>query len=146
MTKHDLEQFNKRFNKRADTVGNLLIEFFHYFTLFVVGIVIICATVLELINIFSFKKELIDGILMLFIYIELSAMVSIYFKTKRIPVRFLIYVSITALTRLLISDISHNHKASWGLIQICAAILILSVAVLIIRFASSRFHNKEEDS
>ncbi len=36
----------------------------------------------------------------LFIYLELGAMVGIYFKTNHMPVRFLIYIAITALTRL----------------------------------------------
>ena len=32
-------------------------------------------------------------------------MVGIYFKTRRLPVRFLIYIAITALTRMLTVDI-----------------------------------------
>ncbi len=32
------------------------------------------------------------------------------------PVRFLIYIAITALTRLLISDIQHDHKADMDLV------------------------------
>ncbi|MFC1357094.1 MAG: hypothetical protein G8D58_10720 [gamma proteobacterium symbiont of Phacoides pectinatus] len=44
-------------------------------------------------------------VLLLFIYLELGAMVGIYFKTKRLPVRFLIYIAITALTRLLAIDV-----------------------------------------
>lgn len=83
--------------------------------------------------------------MLLFIYLELGAMIGIYFKTKRMPVRFLIYVSITALTRLLISDISHNHQPNWGIMQVAGAILLLSFAVLVVRIASSRFHVKEED-
>ena len=39
-----------------------------------------------------------EDILLLFIYLELGAMVGIYFRTNRLPVRFLIYVAITALT------------------------------------------------
>lgn len=46
------------------------------------------------------KYASIDDILLLFIYLELGAMVGIYFKTNHMPVRFLIYIAITALTRL----------------------------------------------
>lgn len=145
MSKNKIDQFRELFNTRADSLGNLFVEVFHYIALFAVGAIIAWAALQEFIAIFSTDKALIDGVLMLFIYLELGAMVGIYFKTKRMPVRFLIYVSITALTRLLISDISHHHTPNWGIIQVCGAILLLSIAVLIVRIASSRFHVKEED-
>ena len=63
-------------------------------------------------------------------------MVGIYFKTNHMPVRFLIYIAITALTRLLISDIQHDHKADIDLIIITGSVLILAIAILIVRYAS----------
>lgn len=55
------------------------------------------------------------------------------------PVRFLIYIAITALTRLLISDIQHDHKADIDQIIITGSILILAISILIVRFASWKF-------
>ena len=55
------------------------------------------------------------------------------------PVRFLIYIAITALTRLLISDIQHDHKADMDLVIITGSILVLSFAILVVRFASWNF-------
>jgi hypothetical protein len=52
------------------------------------------------------------------------------------PVRFLIYIAITALTRLLISDIQHDHKADIDLVIITGSVLILAIAILIVRYAS----------
>ena len=76
-------------------------------------------------------------------------MVGIYFKTNHMPVRFLIYVAITALTRLLIADIQHNHKASMDQVIITGSILILALAILIVRFASwnypSVIRSKEQE-
>lgn len=146
MSKNRIDLFREIFNDRADSLGNLFVEIFHYLALFAVGAVIAWAALQEFLDIIlNSHKDIIDGILMLFIYLELGAMVGIYFKTKRMPVRFLIYVSITALTRLLISDISHNHIPNWSIIKVCGAILLLAIAVLIVRIASSRFHVKEED-
>ncbi len=89
------------------------------------------------IDIFTIKQyATIDDILLLFIYLELGAMVGIYFKTNHMPVRFLIYIAITALTRLLISDIQHDHKADLDLVIITGSILILAAAILVVRFAS----------
>ena len=73
-------------------------------------------------------------------------MVGIYFKTNHMPVRFLIYVAITALTRLLISDISHHHRPDMGVVYVSGAILLLALAILVVRFASSRFPAVQSDS
>src|SRR5690606_41352169 len=78
-------------------------------------------------------------ILLLFIYLELAAMVGIYFMTNHMPIRFMIYVAITALTRLLISDNSHHHQPGWGVVMVSGAILLLALAILVVRFASARF-------
>jgi phosphate starvation-inducible membrane PsiE len=66
-------------------------------------------------------------------------MVGIYFKTNHMPVRFLIYVAITALTRLMISDISHHHRPDNGVLYVSGAILLLAVSILVVRYASARF-------
>ena len=120
-----------------DRFGNIAVETFHYLALFIIGCMVIWSaghTVYEILTIKRFAS--IDDILLLFIYLELGAMVGIYFKTNHMPVRFLIYIAITALTRLLIADIQHTHKASMDLVIITGSILILAFAILVVRFAS----------
>jgi protein PsiE len=46
----------------------------------------------------------------LFIYLEIGAMVGVYFKTTRLPVRYLIYIAITALARVLIEIVGAEHQ------------------------------------
>ncbi len=77
-----------------------------------------------------------EDILLLFIYLELGAMIGIYFLTKRMPVPFLIYIAITALTRMLIALINVDHKPGLGILYISVAILFLAVSVFIIRYGS----------
>jgi phosphate starvation-inducible membrane PsiE len=55
------------------------------------------------------------------------------------PVRFLIYVAITALTRLLIEVINKTHDANLTVIIITAAILLLAFAEVILRYGSVKF-------
>ena len=120
-----------------DKLGNLAVETFHYVALFINGCMVAWSAVHTVIDILTVKQyATIDDILLLFIYLELGAMVGIYFKTNHMPVRFLIYVAITALTRLLISDIQHDHKADMDLIIITGSILILAFSIWIVRFAS----------
>ena len=83
------------------------------------------------------RAELAD-ILLLFIYLEIGAMVGIYFKTTRLPVRYLIYIAITALGRVLI-ELCAEHRTGMDILVVSGAILLLSFAVLVLRFASIRF-------
>ncbi|WP_179995029.1 phosphate-starvation-inducible protein PsiE [Acinetobacter sp. YH16053] len=120
-----------------DKYGNWAVESFHYLALFIIGCMVIWSAGHTVIDIFTIKQyATIDDILLLFIYLELGAMVGIYFKTNHMPVSFLIYIAITALTRLLISDIQHDHKADLDLVIITGSILILAAAILVVRFAS----------
>ena len=81
----------------------------------------------------------VDDILLLFIFLELGAMVGIYFKTNRLPVQFLLYVAITVMTRSLASTLSVTDMADQRLLAITGAILMLAIAVLVLRYASSKF-------
>lgn len=129
-----------RLEALLDRFGNYAVEAFHYIALFIIGCMVVWSAIHTTIDIFTVKSyATIDDILLLFIYLELGAMVGIYFKTNHMPVRFLIYVAITALTRLLISDIQHNHKADVSQLIITGSILILALAILIVRYASWNF-------
>lgn len=127
----------KKIESLLDKIGHYLVETFHYLMLALIGAMIIWSALHTTLDILTVKQfATIDDILLLFIYLELGAMVGIYFKTNHMPVRFLIYVAITALTRLLISNIQHEHKADMGLLIVTGAILLLAFAILIVRFAS----------
>ncbi|WP_420827000.1 phosphate-starvation-inducible protein PsiE [Aquipseudomonas campi] len=123
----------------AQSVGNLMVESFHYLALFGIGGITAWASVVAFLGMLEKGHITVDDILLLFIYLELGAMVGIYFKTNHMPVRFLIYVAITALTRLLISDVSHHHRPDMGVVYVSGAILLLGLAILVVRYASSRF-------
>lgn len=134
---------SNRTYETVERVGNLLVDAFHLLGLFVIRAVIVWATALEILHIFGANDPSIKEILLLFIYLELGAMVGIYFKTKRLPVRFLLYIAITALTRVLAVDI--KTMADDRMMMISAAILVLSVAVLVIRVGSERFPGHSTD-
>ena len=57
-------------------------------------------------------SALIEDLLLRFIYLEIGAMVGIYFKTNHMPVRFLICVAITAVTRLIADRVRANKSSS----------------------------------
>ncbi|MGB4073473.1 phosphate-starvation-inducible protein PsiE [Pseudomonas sp.] len=133
------EQARERMHGLAESLGNLLMEAFHYLALFAIGAITAWAAIMAFLGMLDKGHITVDDILLLFIYLELAAMVGIYFKTNHMPIRFMIYVAITALTRLMISDISHNHKPDMGVVMVSGAILLLALAIFVVRYASSRF-------
>jgi phosphate starvation-inducible membrane PsiE len=124
---------------KIDRLGSFLVEGFHYLALFAIGGTIVWSAAIAFFGMAAKGHASIEDILLLFIYLELGAMVGIYFKTNHMPVRFLIYVGITALTRLLVGDIAAHHRLDWGLLVVPAAILLLALAGLVVRYGSARY-------
>ena len=139
MATHKTGATHERLNRLSEVVGSVLVDAFHYLALFAIGGAIVWSAVHAFIGMASVGRASIDDILLLFIYLELGAMVGIYFKTNHMPVRFLIYVGITALTRLLVGDIAAHHKLDWGIVVVPAAILLLALANLVVRYGSHRY-------
>ena len=124
---------------QMNRIGSVLVDGFHFLALFAIGGAIVWSAVHAFLVMAAKGHAGIDDILLLFIYLELGAMVGIYFKTNHMPVRFLIYVAITALTRMLIGDVGQHKPAQWGVIVISGAILLLALATLVIRYASAKY-------
>ena len=135
---------HQRLNRMSDAVGDLLVDAFHYLALFAIGGAVVWSAVHAFVGMAANGRASIDDILLLFIYLELGAMVGIYFKTKHMPVRFLIYVGITALTRLLVGDIATHHSLEWGIVTVPVAILLLALANLVVRYGSARFPSEPD--
>ena len=115
-----------------DELGNLLLEAFHYMALFVIGASIVWSAVVAYAGMVANGHATMGDILLLFIYLELGAMVGIYFKTNVMPVRCLIYVAITALARLVIADVSAHHEAGINMLWVSMAILLLAISTRVI--------------
>ena len=133
-----IEKVNVRTYEAGEALGNLLVHAFHLIALFAIGATIVWAAVFSFLGMVERGSASIQDILLLFIYLELGAMVGIYFKTNHMPVRFLIYVAMTALTRLLFGFISVEHELDTRILIVSGAILLLAVAVLVIRYGSKR--------
>jgi protein PsiE len=130
---------------RIKRLGGVLVDAFHYLALFAIGGTIVWSAAHAFFGMAAKGSASIDDILLLFIYLELGAMVGIYFKTNHMPVRFLIYIGITALTRLLVGDIAIHHKLEWGIVLVAGAILLLALANLVVRYSSARFPSPPGD-
>jgi protein PsiE len=82
------------------------VDIFHRLALFGIGAITVWAAWGTFLHTFHQENATVQDLLLLFIYLEIGAMVGIYFKTHHMPVRFLIYIAITALTRHIVDLIT----------------------------------------
>lgn len=126
---------------RLDRIGDTLVGGFQIAALFVIGATIVWSAGHDYIVMIQAGRARLDDILLLFIYLELGTIVGIYFRTDRLPVRFLLYVAITALTRFLAIDIKDLPVMS--LLVVTGSILVLTLAVLVLQLAAAKFTSTE---
>jgi len=144
-----LAKFDRVGTNKVEKIGMSLVRWFHLITLIAIGAAIVWSAVNAIFGMLIKGQASVEDILLLFIYLELGAMVGIYFRTNSMPVRFLIYVALTAMTRLLISMANVEHfdiqiaisTPHWGLIIVILGVFVLSVAVLILRYASYKYQS-----
>ncbi len=106
-----------------------LIEQIGLLIILIATIIAVGQEVMVMIN--QMKVELKD-LLLLFIYLEIIAMIQIYYEEHRLPIRFPIYIAIVALARFIILD--SKSFEMWHLLEIGLTILILTVAVYVVRY------------
>jgi len=76
-------------------------------------------------------------LLLLFIYLEVLAMVAIYLKSGKLPIRIPLYIAIVALARYMILDM--KAMDSWRMLAVAGAALILAITILLIRYGHVRY-------
>jgi phosphate starvation-inducible membrane PsiE len=128
-----------------DKFGNIMVALFHRIALFGIGAATIWAAGVTFVSIFMQSHASIGDLLLLFIYLEIGAMVGIYFETNHMPVRFLLYIAITALTRHMVDIMSHSPININEMIAVAVSTLLISLSVLIVRYTSARFATKTDD-
>ena len=122
-----------------------MVALFHRIALFGIGAATIWAAGVTFVSIFMQSHASIGDLLLLFIYLEIGAMVGIYFETNHMPVRFLLYIAITALTRHMVDIMSHSPININEMIAVAVSTLLISLSVLIVRYTSARFPSKTDD-
>ena len=85
----------------------------------------------------------LPDLLLLFIYLEVLAMVSMYLKAGKLPVRIPIYIAIVALARYLILDM--KEMDTWRLLGVGGTALLLTLTVFLIRYGHYRFPYQQDE-
>lgn len=138
----DQQRMSEKAFELSKRIGLKMAEIFKLGILFVAGFSILWATIIEIARFVGAGGPNLGDVLMLFLLIELAAMVAIYFRTNRLSVRFLVYVAITALTRVLVVDVKYMENTK--IVVLVGAIFILTLGVLILRGCEIWFGQDEE--
>lgn len=114
-----------------------ILEVFENIGLIIISLATIFALYQEILFMISNKAVTLADLLLLFLYLEVLAMVSLYYSSGKLPIRFPLYISIVALARYIIIDMKSLEKDE--LIYIAIAILLISFATLVIRYGHIKF-------
>lgn len=111
--------------------------------LIIVAISTVIAVGIEISNMLEAKTVKLADLLLLFIYLEVLAMVAMYLDSGKLPVRMPLYIAIVALARYMILDM--KGLDNWRIIAIASAILLISLAVLIHRYGHTKLPYKNDE-
>jgi len=126
----------KKFNQR-------LLSLVEHIGLLVIAIATVFAMANETMTMVRAVQVTLTDLLLLFLYLEVLAMVGLYYNSGKLPVRFPLYIGMVALARYLILDM--KAMDDWRMLAITGSILMLTLAVFLIRFGHVRYPYSGDD-
>ena len=99
----------------------------------------ILAFLLEIIKMYETQTVTLADLLLMFIYIEVIGLVRSYWESRSVRVIYPLVIAITALARYII--LQDKEADPTNLIYLASAILIISIATVVIRFRRSKYLN-----
>lgn len=113
--------------------------------LVIIAISTVIAMSFEIVSMFKAMKVTLADLLLLFIYLEVLAMVGIYLKSGKLPVRMPLYIAIVAVARYLILDM--KNLDTLRVLGLSGAVLILALSILALRYGHTKYpYDRSEDS
>jgi protein PsiE len=129
--------------KQFDNMAHRTIRWVENLGLIVIAVATVVAMGSEILAMFRQQAVHLADLLLLFIYLEVLAMVSIYLESGQLPVRIPLYIAIVALARYLILDM--KNMDNWRLLGIAGAALMMAATVLVIRYGHNRFPYEKKE-
>ncbi len=114
-----------------------LLKLIEYGGLIIITISTIIAGAQEILTMVNNGVVTLADLLLLFIYLEVVAMVAVYLDSGKLPVRMPLYIAIVALARYLALDIKNIDSVE--IIAVAGAILVLAASALVIRYGKCRY-------
>jgi protein PsiE len=124
--KDKIKQFNQNLLSLVEHIGLLAI-----------AIATVFAMATEILVMVRVMQVTLADLLLLFLYLEVLAMVGAYYRSGKLPVRFPLYIGIVALARYLVLDIKGMEDLR--MLAVAGSVLLLTLAVLLVRYGHVRY-------
>lgn len=111
--------------------------------LLLIAIATVIAMSFEIGTMIKAMEVTLADLLLLFIYLEVLAMVGIYLKSGKLPVRMPLYIAIVAIARYMILDM--KNLDTLRMLGLAGAVLILAISILAIRYGHTKFPYDDAD-
>lgn len=128
---------------RVSEFALTVLGFVEHVGLAVVVLATISAMIGEIDLMLSVGKATLADLLLMFLYLEILAMVGLYYKSGKLPVRFPIYIAIVALARYLVLDLKNLDVLQ--ILGVAGGVLLLTLAVLAIRYGHVTYRYGDDE-
>jgi protein PsiE len=108
-----------------------------------IAILTVLATLQEILIVYEANKVNLADLLLLFIYTEVLGMIGIFFASNRIPITLPLFISMTAIARLII--LQGKEMEPITLVYEASAILIIALGVLVVRYRPVNQYRYQND-
>ena len=95
----------------------------------------IIAIFIEIINMYSVKSVTLADLLLMFLYLEVMAMVRVFWEEQSIRITLPLLIAITALSRFIIMQGKEMDPSA--LVFQSSAILLIAIAIVVMRLRHS---------
>lgn len=130
--------------KEIVRIGHKAITWVEDIGLLIIAVSTVIAVGIEISSMFAAGTVTLADLLLLFIYLEVLAMVAMYLDSGKLPVRMPLYIAIVALARYMILDM--KSLDTWRMLGVAGAVLLIALAILVLRYGHTRFPYGREDS
>jgi len=137
MEEKQVNSYTQRTLNRPERLLKRVIRGVVFIGLVIIALATVVAGIEEVGKMLVAQTVTLGDLLMLFLYLEVLAMVAIYLDSGKLPIRMPLYIAIVALARYLILDM--KSLSEWEMIAIAGTITLITLSILILRYTSANF-------
>ena len=123
-------------NSEKKLVIKDLIKNLQFGLLIIILLSTIVAVFLEIYNMYQLKTVTLADLLLMFLYLEVMAMVRVFWEQQSISITLPLLIAITALSRFII--LQGKEMDPSALIYEASAILLIAIAIVVMRLRHSK--------
>ena len=124
------------FYKKEKLIMKNLIKSLQLGLLIIILISTIIAVFIEIINMYQVKSVTLADLLLMFLYLEVMAMVRVFWDEQSIRITLPLLIAITALSRFII--LQGKEMDPSALVYESVAILLIAIAIVVMRLRHSK--------